>query len=66
MERRAKVPKSSEMNLPPLPPGCHGVPKGNRYKQQFGVIVLVQDEPAQKALFEELKAQGRKCRVVNT
>jgi hypothetical protein len=66
MERRAKVPKSAEIPLPPLAPGSHGIPKGKRYKQQFGVIVLVQDEPAQKALFEEMKAQGRKCRVVNT
>jgi hypothetical protein len=66
MERTAIVPHSSKIPLPPLAPGCHGIPKGNRYKQQFGVIVLVQDEPAQKALFEELKAQGRKCRVVNT
>ncbi|UWQ76842.1 hypothetical protein [Leisingera sp. M658] len=66
MERKGRMPTSSEINLPPLPPGTHGKPKGNRYKRQFGVIVLVPDEPAQKALFEELKAQGRKCKVVNT
>lgn len=60
------MPKSEEINLPPLPPGTHGKPKGNRYKRQFGVIVLVQNEPAQKTLFEKLKAKGHKCRVVNT
>ncbi|AZV77924.1 hypothetical protein EBB79_08465 [Parasedimentitalea marina] len=58
--------KSEEINLPPLPPGTHGIPKGNRYKQQFGVIVLVQDEPAQKSLFEQLTGHGHRCKVVNT
>ncbi len=60
------MPKSTEIDLPPLPVGAYGKPKGNRYKRQFGVIVLVHGEPAQKALFEELKAQSRKCKVVNT
>ncbi|UWR50818.1 hypothetical protein [Phaeobacter inhibens] len=60
------MPKSQSIPLPPLAPGSHGKPKGNRYKRQFGVIVLAPDEPAQKALFEAMKRQGHKCRVVNT
>jgi hypothetical protein len=60
------MPKSQQINLPPLPQGAPGKPKGNRYKPQFGIIVLAEDEPAQAALFEALKAQGHRCKVVNT
>ncbi|MDE4175810.1 hypothetical protein PXK01_16730 [Phaeobacter sp. PT47_59] len=60
------MPASSKIELPPLPAKSPGKPTGKRYKRQFGVIVLAEDEPAQKALFEDLKAQGHKCRVVNT
>lgn len=60
------MPKSSQIDLPPLPQGAPGKPKGTRYKQQFGVIVLAGDEPGQKALFDALKAQGHRCKVVNT
>ena len=66
MERTAPVPKSADIDLPALLPGSHGRPKDNRYKQQFGIIVLVQSEPAQKTLFHKLKAQGHHCKVVNT
>lgn len=60
------MPASSKIELPPLPAKAPGKPSGNRYKRQFGVIVLAQDEPTQKALFEDLKARGHRCRVVNT
>lgn len=60
------MPKSQTIPLPALPADTHGKPKGKRYKQQFGVIALVQDEQAQKALFERLTSEGLKCKVVNT
>lgn len=60
------MPKSSEIQLPKLPKGAYGRPLTNRYKPQFGVIVLAPDEAEQKALFGAIKAQGYKCRVVNT
>ena len=65
-ERTGQMPKSSKIPLPPLPPGTCKKPKTKRYSRQFGGIVLVPADPAQNALFEELKAQGRKCKVVNT
>ncbi|SDW66467.1 hypothetical protein SAMN05444385_10356 [Tritonibacter mobilis] len=66
MERTGKVPKSKDIPLPPLPADTHGKPKGNRYKRQFGVIVIVKDEAAQIALFDRLTAESLKCKVVNT
>lgn len=66
-ERKGQsLPKSSEILLPELPKCAYGRPEGKRYKPQFGVIVLAQDETEQKALFVAIKAQGYKCRVVNT
>lgn len=52
--------------LPPLPPDCHGRPKGNRYKEQFGVIVVCRDELHQKAVYEFLKDRFDKIKVVRT
>lgn len=60
------MPKSQTIPLPPLPADTYGKPKGNRYKRQFGVIAIVQDEAAQIALFDRLAAEGLKCKVVNT
>ena len=36
------------------------------YKTQFGVIVICDDEPSQRAVFERLSAEGMNCRVVVT
>ena len=66
MERTATVPKSDQIELPSLPDGAPGTPKTNRYKKQFGVIVLAPDETAQKELFERFSEQGLRCKVVNT
>ncbi|TNJ38301.1 hypothetical protein [Phaeobacter sp. B1627] len=60
------MPKSQEIPLPDLPADTYGKPKGKRYRQQFGVIALVGDEQAQKALFARLTAEGLNCKVVNT
>jgi len=57
---------SQTIPLPDLPEGAPGVPKGNRYRQQFGVIVLAENEAAQAALFDDLTAQGHSCKVVAT
>ena len=57
---------SQTIPLPDLPDGAPGVPKDNRYRQQFGVIVLADDEAAQIALFDELIARGHRCKVVAT
>lgn len=57
---------SASIPLPDLPAGAPGRPPGNRYRQQFGVIVLVWDEVEQRQLFEALTAQGRTCKVVCT
>jgi hypothetical protein len=52
--------------LPPLPPGAPGRPKGFRYREQYGVIVVCRDEPHQRAVYEALRAAGHACRVVTT
>ena len=57
--------KKSE-NLPPLPPGSPGKPKGNRYKEQFGVIVVCRNEAHHQEVYEALSAQGYTCKVVRT
>ncbi|MCA1944967.1 MAG: hypothetical protein LDL30_06740 [Desulfovibrio sp.] len=52
--------------LPPLPPDAPGRPKGTRYREQFGVIVLCRDEAEHRAVYEALTAQGYACKVVRT
>lgn len=37
---------------------------GFRYREQYGVIVLCADAKSQEALFNKLKSQGHKVRVV--
>jgi len=39
---------------------------GFNYKTQFGVIVICEDEPSQRAVFDRLSAEGMTCRVVVT
>lgn len=38
----------------------------DNYSEQYGVIVICGDEAEQERVYEELKAQGRNCRVVTT
>ena len=37
---------------------------GFKYKERFGVIVLCRDEAEHKVVYERLKAEGYKCKVV--
>lgn len=48
--------------LPPLPEGAPGRPKAPRYREQYGVILVCQDEAAQRLLFEALE-QIRACKI---
>lgn len=43
-----------------------GEPGGAGYSEQYGVIVICQDEQHQKAVFDQLVAEGHKVRVVVT
>jgi hypothetical protein len=42
------------------------IPEGDRYKEQYGVIIICADEPEQQKVYEALAAEGYKCRVVVT
>lgn len=37
---------------------------GFKYREQFGVIVVCKDEAEHMAIYEKLKSQGYKCKVV--
>ena len=52
--------------LPPLPPGAPGRPKNNRYREQYGVIVICRDEADQKRAYDWLRRFRRPIRVVTT
>lgn len=41
-------------------------PEDDRYKEQFGVIVICTGEEHQQSVYEELTAAGKECRVVTT
>jgi ParB-like chromosome segregation protein Spo0J len=41
-------------------------PGDGRYREQYGVIVICADEAEQERVYNELKEQGRNCRVVTT
>lgn len=49
--------------LPPLADNAPGK-NGFKYKPRFGVIVVCKDEEEHKHVYEHLRAQGYKCRVV--
>ena len=42
--------------LPPLPENSTGIPKGTRYKEQYGVLIVCPDEASQHAIYEGLRA----------
>ena len=42
------------------------IPEGDRYKEQYGVIIICADEPEQQKVYEALAADGYRCRVVVT
>ena len=41
-------------------------PGEDRYREQYGVIVVCEDEPHQQRVYEDLVAAGHQCRVVCT
>lgn len=52
--------------LPPLPPGSPGRPPNNRYREQYGVIVICSSEDHQKRVYASLSAKHAKVKVVRT
>ncbi|MBO6754937.1 MAG: hypothetical protein JJ902_01300 [Roseibium sp.] len=59
--------KSKKADLPPLPENSTGIPPNNRYREQYGVVVVCPNEDAQKAVYEGLRAvAGAKFMVVVT
>ena len=57
------------VRLPPLPEGAPGRPKDNRYKEQYGVIVICENEEKQERVYKALLALSEsplKLRVVVT
>lgn len=53
--------------LPPLPADAPKAPVTNRYKEQYGIVLVCPDETAQIALFEALSAlKASKIKVVVT
>lgn len=57
---------SSKIPIPPLPEGAPGRPKGDRYREQYGVILICDGAEAQKTTFETLVELGFSPRVVVT
>jgi len=43
-----------------------GVDMSDRYKSQFGVVVVCESEDEQERVYAELQGQGYACRVVVT
>lgn len=53
--------------LPPLPDNAPGIPAGNRYKNQYGIVLVCQDEQAQINLYNALEGlRSTKIKVVVT
>lgn len=53
--------------LPPLPDNAPGIPVGNRYKNQYGIVLVCQDEQAQINLYNALEGlRSTKIKVVVT
>ena len=52
--------------LPPLPPGAPGRPPNERYREQYGVIVICDSEEHQKRVYDALSARHPKIKVVRT
>lgn len=57
---------SAQTGLPPLPEGAPGRPPNDRYRERYGLILVVPDEAAQMELYARLVGEGFKPRVVVT
>lgn len=65
--RASAIPMTKTSQTIPLPPpvdGAPGIPKTERYREQYGVIVICADETDQRAVYERLTADRLKCKVV--
>lgn len=52
---------------PPDPPDSGDLDPGeDKYREQYGVIVICSDETEQQAAFEDLQAHGYECKIVTT
>lgn len=51
---------------PELPPGAPGRPEKDRYREQYGVIVICRDQAHQAEVYRDLKQGGHDVRVVVT
>lgn len=47
-----------------LPKRFDADPKNPGYREQFGVVVLCDDEANQRAVYDRLRAEGLKLKVV--
>ncbi|MVA19484.1 hypothetical protein [Agrobacterium vitis] len=57
----------TETDLPPLPPQAQKAPSGLRYREQYGVILVCEDEDAQERLYGALAdIKKSKIKVVVT
>jgi hypothetical protein len=61
MEAMPKIGK-----LPRLAPGSPGRPENNRYREQYGVIVICRDEKHQQEVYKALRGNYSKVKVVRT
>ncbi|MCV9907349.1 hypothetical protein OIV19_06935 [Brucella sp. HL-2] len=54
-------------SLPPLPEKAPGIPANNRYKNQYGVVLVCPDEQTQITLYNALEGlRSTKIKVVVT
>lgn len=56
------MPQQSQQT-PSLADNAPGI-NGFKYKPQFGVIVVCKDEVEHRSVYERLRAEGYKCKVV--
>lgn len=48
--------KKPSADLPALPPNSTGIPPNNRYREQYGVIIVCPNEASQQVTYEGLRA----------
>lgn len=57
----------SKEHLPPLSDKSPGIPPKDRYKRQFGVLIITENEQQQATIYEGVRALGgAKLKVVAT
>ena len=59
---RSPAPKRARRPLP----GSPERPEPDRYREQYGVIVICENERHQRAVYEDLRPRGWRLRVVVT